>query len=60
MAGQGDALPIKCGHAGLRPRSGPQTGFTGDLETGPLVKASRPGLRNLMSRKQEHEGGEGV
>ncbi len=53
MAGQGDALPIKC--RSCRPQASvrPQTGFTGDLETGPLVKSqsSRPEEFNVQETR---------
>ncbi len=43
-AGVNGSLPIKCRSCKPQASVRPQTGFTGDLETGPLVKSqsSRP------------------
>lgn len=59
MAGQEDSLAIKC--RSCRPQASvrPQTGFTGDLETGPLVKSQSSRPEEFRVQETRAWGGKG-
>lgn len=59
MAGQEDSLPIKCRSGRPQASVRPQTGFTGDLETGPLVKSQSSRLEEFRVQETRARGGKG-